>query len=40
MQQHEAVVVGTSLVSFTPGVSLEQRQAVKLASLWAETVTL
>ncbi|MGM3215588.1 hypothetical protein ACSQ5K_09080 [Pseudomonas sp. PhalM4] len=27
-------------MSFTPGVSLEQRQAVKLASLWAETVTL
>lgn len=40
MQQHEAVVVGASLVSFIPGVSLEQRQAVKLASLWAETVTL
>ncbi|GLO11848.1 hypothetical protein PPUJ20028_04290 [Pseudomonas putida] len=40
MQQHEAVVVGASLVSFIPGVSLEQRKAVKLASLWAETVTL
>ena len=40
MQKHETVVVGAGLVSFIPGVSLEQRKAVKLASLWAETVTL
>lgn len=40
MQKHETVVVGASLVSFIPGVSFEQRKAVKFASLWAETVTL
>lgn len=40
MEEHEAAVVGTSLVSFIPGSSKKQREAVKLASLWAETVTL
>lgn len=40
MQTHEATVVGASLVAFIPGVSLEQRKAVKLASLWAESTTL
>ncbi|MGE8467274.1 hypothetical protein [Pseudomonas putida] len=40
MQTHEATVVGASLVSFIPGVSQGQRKAVKLAALWAETVTL
>lgn len=40
MEQHEAAVVGGSLVSFIPGTSQKQREAVKLASLWAETVTL
>ena len=40
MDQHEAAVVGTSLVSSIPGTTKEQREAVSLASLWAETVTL
>ncbi|BDM20797.1 MULTISPECIES: hypothetical protein [Pseudomonas] len=40
MEAHEAAVVGASLVSFIPGTSKAQREAVKLASLWAETVTL
>lgn len=40
MEKHEAAVVGTSLVSFIPGISQKQREAVKLASLWAETVSL
>jgi hypothetical protein len=40
MQAHEVDVVGASLVSFIPGVSLRQRNAIKLAALWAETVTL
>ena len=40
MQTYEAAVVGASLVSFIPGISLGQRKAVKLATLWAETVTL
>lgn len=40
MQTDEAAVVGASLVSFIPGISLGQCKAVKLAALWAETVTL
>ncbi|CAM3861130.1 hypothetical protein CCOS865_05067 [Pseudomonas reidholzensis] len=40
MQSPEATVVGASLVSFIPGVTLAQRQAVKLAALWAESTTV
>ncbi|WP_085676816.1 MULTISPECIES: hypothetical protein [unclassified Pseudomonas] len=40
MDMHEATVVGASLVSFIPGTSKAQREAVKLAALWAETATL
>lgn len=39
MQTHEATVVSTSLASFLPGVSADQRRAVKLAALWAESTT-
>ncbi|MDF0733769.1 hypothetical protein P0Y43_24120 [Pseudomonas entomophila] len=40
MDNREAAVVGASVVSFIPGVTVEQRQAVKLAALWAESTTL
>ncbi|WP_286912752.1 MULTISPECIES: hypothetical protein [unclassified Pseudomonas] len=40
MDRHEAAVVGGSLVSLLPGTNARQREAVKLASLWAEDATM
>ncbi|WP_236236666.1 hypothetical protein [Pseudomonas faucium] len=40
MDRHEAAVVGGSLVSLLPGTNPRQREAVKLASLWAEDATM
>jgi hypothetical protein len=39
MDQPEATVVTSSLAAFIPGVSVEQRRAVKLAAWWAESTT-
>ncbi|MCT8164755.1 MULTISPECIES: hypothetical protein [unclassified Pseudomonas] len=39
MDRHESVVVGGSLVSFLPGLTVEQRNAVELAILFTERAT-
>ncbi|QCI14804.1 hypothetical protein E6B08_27145 [Pseudomonas putida] len=39
MDRHEAAVVGGSLISFLPGLTVQQREAVELAILFTDRVT-